>query len=181
MDSTPFGGGLGANDLVAILNTGATGFAVVMLFISYRLIAGAQKMIFDRDPHQFTNAESFRTWNELVHLQVRQTRSFMILAAVFFFGGLAALFYQYRAESDIILVMRPYEQPFPQIFVQGQEHQFKDSGHAPLRVHADGWVELRAEGLYDRMEELEDELERVKLSLQATTAQTARESSEFGL
>ena len=179
---------LGGIDWIAVLNTGATGFAVIMLYISYQLIARAQSLVFQKDPTSFPDLDTFRAWSRVVESQVRQTRWFMVLAGLFFFGGIGVVVYQYQAESNIVLKIQPYDQPFPRVFVQGEEEHFKESGHVPLTVQSGRTVEVYAKTTYDRMRELESEvvkltskIEGFEQALRATSTRGERASGESGL
>ncbi len=152
-------------DLVAILNTGVTGFAVLMLFISYRLIAGSQKMVIEKDVKSFPDHETFTGWRDLVKVQVRQTYVFMLLAFLFFGGGLGALLYQFRPESDVFLSMQPFEEPLPRVFVGDTEITFLDSGRAKMRVSSDRTIEVQTNRMHKRVTELEARLAGMEAEL----------------
>lgn len=175
-------------DLVAILNTGVTGFAVLMLYISYRLISASQEKVFEKDVSTFPDESSFQGWRDLVRIQVRQTYFFMALAALFFFGGVGVLLYQFQAKSEIVLLVQPYEEPFPSLFVQGEPRDITTTGHAPLTVQSGRVVEVRSMQIYKRLTDLESELAKsaaelnaLRESLRSVTSRAAEASNEQGL
>ena len=157
-------------DVVAILNTGATGFAVMMLYISYRLISSSQKMVLETDLAAFKSDQFFSGWRDMVKTQVRQTYFFMLLAALFFFGSLGALIYQFRPESDVVLSMQPFEEPLPRVFIGDTEVTFLDSGRATMLVSSGRTIEVQTNRMHKRVTELEARLATLETELAGAQA-----------
>lgn len=120
-------------NVVEILNTGITGFAVILLYLGYRLTSEVQSKILDKNPNDFKTLEVFKEWKELVNTQLKNTRHFMIIALVFFSGGLAKLMYE--TESKIIISVGPIEEKTsPIVRHQNNDVRLNENGSAELIV-----------------------------------------------
>ncbi|MEH6344808.1 MAG: hypothetical protein V7785_06980 [Bermanella sp.] len=117
--------------LVDLLNTGITGFAVVLLYLGYKLTSGVQAKILSENPSQFSDIEMFREWKGMIDAQLKNTRYFMLIALLFFAGGVGKMMYD--AESKIIISVGPIEKGSEPV-VRHQSKVIRLSPHGAVEV-----------------------------------------------
>lgn len=145
-------------DFVAILNTGVTGFAFLMLFVGYKLISKAQTDVLERDPNDFPSIEFFGEWRELVHGQLINARYFMGFTALLFFGGLFLLIY--RGESHILLTIAPMNESIPTIIHQAKVIEIDENGNATITVKSDEIIQVLLNDIVKSMNALQNRLSK---------------------
>lgn len=165
---------LGSFSVVDVLNTGVTGFAVIMLYVAYRLTSQVQGKVLGATGTDFADVAMFAEWRQLVQMQLQNTRFFMLFAFCVFVGGLGAVVLMSEAESDIILSVYPQEPPHPQITAQGRQVEMGETGSAFLKVKSDYTILVYVGNL---KRELAQQEERLK----AANVQATSFSSEAGL
>lgn len=157
----------GSFSVVDVLNTGVTGFAVIMLYVAYRLTSQVQGKVLSATGNDFSDGKMFAEWGRLVDKQLQNTRFFMLFAFCVFLGGLGAVIFMAEAESDIILSVYPQEPPHPQITAQGRPVDVGETGNAFLKVKSDHTILVYVGHL---KRELAEQQERVKAAnVQATS------------
>ncbi|MGL1904447.1 MAG: hypothetical protein OCC49_20105 [Fibrobacterales bacterium] len=120
-------------NVVEILNTGVTGFAFLLLFMSYRFSSRVQDKIFERDPSSFNSIEMYREWSKLVSKQLLNTRFFMIVALIFFAGGISMKLFQ--GSSQIVFSMNTDQEAHqPLVYLQDQEITFDGKTKTKITV-----------------------------------------------
>lgn len=140
-------------NIVEILNTGVTGFAFLMLFLGYRLTSSVQSRILDKDPNDFKTIEVFQEWKDLVCIQMKNTRYFMLFAVVFFAGGLMLMLY--NAENKIIVAVSPVEDGArPMVRHQNEIITLNSDGSAEVMVRDEQNIVVSNDSIIKELNEL---------------------------
>ena len=155
--------------IVDVLNTGVSGFAVVMMYFTYRLLARAQNVITDVRPKEFESVQFYESWCNGVRAPLVYVRYFMILTGFVFFGSLALLIWD--PENRIIVSVVPSESNLlPELQYQGHVLSFSETGSLPLNVKANQDILIKASKLVQEIQNRNLEIENLKNQLQAFTA-----------
>lgn len=135
--------GLENLDIVSILDTGVTGFALLMLYLGYSLSKGVQDKLLDSNLNDMSDS-ALKTWERVAGKQLLHTRAFMVLSLAFFLGGLGILFANAsagsHAPSAILLRVDPLplntdeDVWFPEVFHQGNNVELDTNGWSRLVV-----------------------------------------------
>ncbi|MGL1885529.1 MAG: hypothetical protein OCD76_03350 [Reichenbachiella sp.] len=137
-------------NVVEILNTGVTGFAFLMLFLAYKHATNVQNQILKRSPEDFSSVEMFREWKDLFRTQLYNIRFFMIVALIFFGGGVFILVY--KGENKVQLVVEPSLKSHPALVRhQGSALKLNSTGEAQIMVSDNNNITISFDGLYDAL------------------------------
>lgn len=118
-------------NLIDLLNTGITGFAVVLLYLGYRLTSDVQSKSLGQNPSDFSTVEMLKEWKNLVDSQLKNTRYFMFVALLFFAGGMLI----YTPKSKIIVSVAPIEEGLePEIRHQREDVTLDKNGTVEMVV-----------------------------------------------
>jgi len=136
-----------ADGIVAILGAGVTGFAFIMLAVSAVLTWNIQSKLMDKfAPGQQPG---------VVNAHIRNTRFFMGISCLFFFGGCLLLMFPNRPEAQFTLVINPYDSEYPaEALVKNNIHPLGE-GHATISIRSDETLIIKNQKLQDWMAELQ--------------------------
>lgn len=151
---------MGNLNVVDILNTGATGFSVIMLYLGYRLIADIQTKLFEQKPDAFSSIEMYREWKDALRSHITNTRLFFIVSIVFFAGGLLCLLY--KPENIITLSVTPSLEESVLPLVQHQHKSVElDRGMAAIKVKDDQTIVISNERMIQKLNELDNKTQEL--------------------
>ena len=167
------------NAIIGILNTGVTGFAFLMLLLTYRLASRVQTSILAHNPKDFPDIDRYREWISLMTSQLNNTRIFMVFSLLFFAGGLLLMMYQ--AESKIFLSVFPAESSLMTRVHHQDTLLALEEGPVGLRVKDEHTISVSVEPLAKEIRELSSSLEQQKAGTRIQTIDTANNSRDSGL
>jgi len=152
--------------VVEILNTGVTGFAVILLYLSYKLLVNVQSKITEVNPSDCVDFNIYHEWIRAIHDQLINARLFMLVTALIFAGSLFGLFY--RSESNIVLHAVPISQNEKfKITHLDKTISLDEDGKRCIPVKSDETIIINNEGFVKEFSEMHsriDVLERERLS-----------------
>jgi len=132
-------GAIGNIDFLKLLQYGATGFAVVLLYLGYRLL---------------NQLMSIQDKGDAFKRKLFAVIFFMLISTIFFFGGLAGQYLLQQQERPVNILITPNQMPAgvdrPQIR-RGIESITLDNGAAVVSVKYNDTLNFQVECLTDKI------------------------------
>jgi len=156
-------------DIVDILNTGFTGFAILVLLLGYRLTSKVQTQIIEQDPNNFKDLKAYKEWSKLMKSQLSNTRYFIIFCSFIFLGGLSVLYF--LPENEIIVHINPYQDKSlnPVIIHRGKQVDINERGYSKFKVKNEQTIQLSVIELIKEVKKLKYNLEDTNKILSKNT------------
>ena len=161
-----------------LLEHGLTGFAVVLLFLGFRLLSEFQKEMLKIQFRQFESLEIFNAWAGMARSLVANARIFMALSALFFIGGFAAS--MVSPKNNIIVSVAPPEGLRPVVTLHEDAVKLDDDGKVRLLVKNDHVIRVRNNQLIEAFNRKSKQLEDTENKLRKHIEQTLLKSDEAG-
>lgn len=164
-------------NIVTVLNTGISGFSFLMLFVGYRLISAVQEKSLTISPDDFESSEMFRQWRLLVSEQLLNTRYFLLFTSLIFICALAGLIYKAETQSNIKLVITPWEgSSLPSVAIDGEEDIEHAGKPISVTVQSNSHIYIKNEKLNSKLSEALTNIKDLKKQMSAYVAQSVAEN-----
>ena len=151
-------------DIVAILGTGVSGFAFLMLLIGFLLTNTVQKRIAEVDLAAFS-PEQLAVWEAISGKQLANTRYFIGASLVFFLGGLMLLYVQHRPEASINVTVYPSESGYhPALKAHDRMVVIDENGNGKAALKSEHTLFVNSEKIHKVLAELSKQLSASKAS-----------------
>lgn len=163
-----------------ILEYGIPGFAVVLLWLGYRLLSKFQTEMIEVDVAQFGSPQIFDRWAELARSLIHNARVFMAISVVFFLGGLALAI---LAPGNQIIVSVAPSEPHnmrPVVTVQEDPVELDTLGKAHVDVKGGHIVRVRNSKLLDLVNSVKKDNDNLQSQLRMVLSQSEDVSPEAG-
>ncbi len=179
-DSASIAGLFEGVTIVDVLNTGISGFAILMLWLGYRLLAQAQRRILEPSPDAFGGEAQYEIWINAVRAQSNNARIFLAVAVLFFLGALVSE--MLRAEANLFVNLHPPEsEPMPIVKHHGKSLEWNEDASTTVRISDQEELSISIDELVRRLREIKAELESLKRQGTERAVAESRGSDEAGL